>query len=201
MKEYILLNKDKIVGNFKWTSIMVTVAFCIWLYYRCNKDNCYNTIEIVYGLLITLLIVPSYLLVIGIVQGFIEVKKTDKFFNSQPINELFKNGFKKDWTNKNSRWFFSKLCAVGQFDKYEMICEVENKRLRIIAKANYDHLDDWSVNEIKSVIQSFKEINFEYDGEGIATSLEKSKVKKMTYADLINYLTDFGKMLEKLKIG
>ena len=116
------------------------------------------------------------------------------------MNELLKDGFRKNPTEKDSKWFLSKLSAVGQFDNYNMICEVENGRLRVIAKTNYDHLDTWNNKDIDSVLQSFRHVRFEYDGDGIATSLNISEVKKMTYANLTESLREFVKLLKKLKV-
>jgi hypothetical protein len=149
----------------------------------------------------TLLVLPTFPIVFEIIPGFIEYKRTEKLFDSEPIKELIKNGFKKDLTEKSSKWFLSKLSTVGQFDKYEMVCEVESGRLRIIARTNYEHLENWDINDIKAIQQSFKHVRFEYDGDGIATSLKVSRVKKMTYKELENYLREFVKMLDKLKPG
>ena len=113
---------------------------------------------------------------------------------------LLKNGFRKDLTEKESKWFLSKLSAVGKFDNYNMICEVENGRLRVIAKANYDHLDRWDNTDIDSIRQSFRHVRFGYEGDGIATFLKISEVRKMTYDSLVSHLTDFVKMLKKLKV-
>ncbi len=117
------------------------------------------------------------------------------------MTELFKNGFEKDHTEKGSKWFLSKLIAVGQFDNYNMICEVENGRLRVIAKTNYDHLDTWDNKDIKSIRQSFKHVRFENDGLGLATSLKVGDVKKMTYDHFVSYLGEFVKMLRELKVN
>ncbi|WP_253403602.1 hypothetical protein [Pontibacter sp. HSC-36F09] len=116
------------------------------------------------------------------------------------MSELFKNGFKASLTEKESKWFMSKLSLVGQFDNYNMICEVENGRLRVIANTNYDHLDKWDDKDIDSIQQSFRHVRFEYDGDGIATTLKVSEVKKMTYNGLESHLKEFIKMLKKLKI-
>lgn len=148
----------------------------------------------------TLLILPTFSIILEIAKSYIEYRRTEKFFDSNPMNELLKHGFRKDPTEKDSKWFLSKLSAVGQFDDYNMICEVENGRLRVIAKTNYDHLDTWANKDIDLVRQSFRHVRFEYDGDGIATSLKLSEVKQMTYDGLVSYLGEFVKMLKKLKV-
>lgn len=198
-KDYILLNKDKLVRTFKWAAIILTTAFCIWTYYNCG-GNCYYSSDFTVGLLMTLLILPTFSIVFEIIPGYSEYWRPERFLDSNPMGELLKNGFKKDVTEKQSKWFLSKLNAVGQFDNYSMICEVENGRLRVIAKTNYDHLDAWNDKDIDSIIQSFRHVKFEYAGEGIAISLKVSDVKRMTYDSLVSYLRDFVRMLKKLKI-
>ena len=200
MKDYIILNKDKLVRTFKWTAIILTTVFCVWTYYKCDSVNCFFGTDFILGLSMTLLILPTCYITLDTIKNYLEYWRTEKFFDSKPMNELLKNGFKKDPTEKESKWFLSKLTAVGQFDIYEMICEVENGRLRVIAKTNYDHLDAWDNKDIDLVRQSFRHVRFEYDGDGIATSLKTSEVKKMTYESLISYLTDFVKILKKLKL-
>ncbi len=86
------------------------------------------------------------------------------------------------------------------FDGYAMICELDSGRLRVIARSNYNHLDTWDNNDIHVVLQSFKNIKFEYDALGIATSLKISDVKKMNYEELVSNLEQFVEMLKKLKI-
>jgi len=134
------------------------------------------------------------------ISGYIVFWRTEKFFDSNPINELFNDGFTKEFTQEKSKWLLIKLSAVGQFNNYNMICEVENGRLRIIAKTNYDHLDRWADEEINLALQSSRHVRFEYDGQGIATSLKIKDVKKMSFEGLQSYLQDFSEMLKKLKI-
>ncbi|WP_133242768.1 hypothetical protein [Pontibacter virosus] len=147
-----------------------------------------------------MLILPTFSITIETIQSYIEYRRTKEFFNSIPMGELLKNGFKENLSEKESKWFMSKLIIVGQFDNYHMICEVENGRLRVIAKTNYDHLDTWDDKDIDSIQQSFRHVRFEYDGDGIATSLKVSDVKKMTYESLVSHLKEFVKMLRKLKV-
>jgi hypothetical protein len=200
MKEYILQNKDKLTRKFKWTVIILTGGFIVMEFYNCYHANCSSTTQLTIGFIMTLLVLPIFFLVFEIIPGFIEYRRTDKFFETTSVNGLLKNGFKKDVDNKDSKWFLSKLILVGPFDKYEMICEIEQGRLRVIAKSNYDHLDNWDNKEIKAIQKLFSHVRFEYDGQGIATSLKMTKVKRMTFNDLQNYLGEFVKMLEKLKI-
>ena len=117
------------------------------------------------------------------------------------MNEIFKIGFVNDFNNKESKWEFSKLITVGQYSNYEMIFEVENGRLRIIAISNYSHLDKWDSREIIGIIKSFSHIRFEYDGLGIATRLKIPNVKRMTTSEIKNYLDDFVEMLKLLEIN
>jgi hypothetical protein len=200
MKDYIILNRDKLIRTFKWTAIILTTAFCAWTYYKCDSANCFVGTDFTIGLILTLLIMPAFSVMLETVRNYIEYWRMEKFFDSNPMNELLKDGFRKNPTEKDSKWFLSKLSAVGQFDKFNMICEVENGRLRIIAKTNYDHLDTWDNKDIDSVLQSFRHVRFEYDGDGIVTSLKISEVKKMTYANLTEYLREFVKLLKKLKV-
>lgn len=200
MKEFILLNKDKLIRTFQWTSIIVTAIFLGLEFYNCYHKDCSSRAQLTTGLFMTLLFLPSFALALEILQGFIEYRKTEKFFETSSVNGLLKNGFKKDWDNKDSKWFLSKLIAVGKFDKYEMICEIEQGRLRVIAKSNYDHLDKWDNSEIIAIQKLFSHVRFEYDGLGIATSLKMTQAKRMTFSELQNYLGEFVKMLEKLKI-
>jgi hypothetical protein len=130
MKDYILMNKDKLIRTFKWTAIILTTVFCVWTYYKCDSGNCYYSSDFILGLVATLLILPTFSIMFEITQSYIEYRRTEKFFDSDPMTELLKNGFKKDRTEKKSKWFLSKLSAVGQFDNYFMTCEVQNGRLR-----------------------------------------------------------------------
>ena len=148
----------------------------------------------------TLHVLPASVSALELVRGYFEYRNTNSFFEKTCISGLLRIGFKKDWDNKDSKMFLSKLVAVGQFDRFEMICEVESGRLRVIAKSNYTHLDKWDINEIDAIQQLFGHVKFEYDGLGIATSLKMSEVKRMTFSDLQNYLSEFVKMLEKLNL-
>ena len=200
MKDYIILNKDKLIRTFKWTAIILTTAFCVWAYYKCDSGNCFIIADFILGLIMTVLILPTFSILLETIQNYIEYRRAEKFFDSKPMNELLKNGFRKDPTEKESKWFLAKLSAVGQFGNYNMLCEVESGRLRVIAKTNYDHLDTWDNKDIDFVRQSFRHVKFEYDGDGIATSLKMSEVRKMTYESLVTYLSDFVKMLKKLNV-
>ena len=153
MKDYIILNKDKLIRTFKWTAIILTTALCVWTYYKCDSGNCFIGTDFILGLIMTLFILPTFSIVLETIQNYIEYRRTEKFFDSKPMNELFKNGFRKDLTGKESKWFLSKVNGVGQFDNYNMICEVESGRLRVIAKTNYDHLDTWDNKEIDFILQ------------------------------------------------
>jgi hypothetical protein len=199
MKDYILLNKDRLLRTFGWTSVFLTIAFSAWRYYKCNGNFFYSS-EFTIGIVWTLLILPTCSIIFSTIDGYIKYWRTSKFFESTPIADLLRNGFRKDWSDRDSKWWLSTLILVGPFDRYEMICELDRGRLRVIAKSNYDHLDAWDNKEINLVLQSFKNVRFEYDGQGIATSLKMSDVKKMTYEGLVNYLKDFVEMLKKLKV-
>jgi len=200
MKDYILLNKDKLIRTFKWTAIILTTAFCVWTYYKWQNESYYNNSDFIQGLVMTSLVLPTFSIVFETIQKYIEYWRTERFFDSTPMRELLKSGFRKDHTNKESKWFLSKLNAVGQFESYSMICEVESGRLRIIAKTDYAHLDAWANKDIDLVRQSFRNMRFEYDGDGIATSLKIGEVRQMTYDGLVNYLREFVKMLKKLNV-
>jgi hypothetical protein len=201
MKDYILLNKDKLIRTFKLSSIILATIFFIVELYNCYQDNCSPKTEQLYWLIMTLLVVPIFVTISDVFHGYFEYRNTNKFFDTTSVSGLLKIGFKKDWDDRDSKWLLSKLIAVGQFDKYEMICAIEQGRLRVIAKSTYDHLDKWENREIKEIQKLFGHVKFEFDGQGIATSLKMTEVKRMTFNELQNYLGEFVKMLEKLKIG
>src|SRR5690606_36066789 len=94
MINYTLLNKAKLIRTFVWTAIILTIAFCIWAYYNCDSVNCYNSSDFIFGLITTLFILPTISIMLETTQGYIEYRRTEKFFNSIPMSELFKNGFK-----------------------------------------------------------------------------------------------------------
>ncbi len=200
MKRYIFFNKDKLVRTYKWAAIILTIAFAAVEFDNCYHDDCSSKIRLTYGLIMTLIVVPTSLLISDIVPGYLGYRNTNRFFETSSVNGLLQTGFKKDWDNKDSKWFLSNLIAVGNFDRYQMICEVEGARLRIIAKSKYDHLDNWDIDEIKAVQKQFSHVRFEYDGLGIATSLRMTQVKRMTFDELQTYLGEFAKMLKKLRI-
>ncbi len=201
MKDYIKLNKNKLIKTFKWTAIILTALLGGYTYKNCNTGNCFATIDFMVSLLVSVLFLPALLAGFEILTGYIEYWRSEKFFESIPIAELLKNGFVKDYTEKESTWMLSKLCWVGKFGNYEMICEIESNRLRVIAKTDYSHLDDWDNKEIHAVLQAYKHGRFEFDSKGIATSLKVKDVRKMTYADFVNYLEDFTKLLTELKVN
>ncbi len=148
-----------------------------------------------------MIILPALVTSSEALYGMIEYKRTESFFESRTMREWLGQGFTKEWDSRDSRWYLSKRIAVGRFDQFEMICEVEDGRLRVIAKADYGHLDSWTDQDIKSVQQAFGHVRFEYDGQGIATSLKVSAVREMTLSAFEAYLREFGKMLRQLKIG
>ena len=152
-------------------------------------------------LALSIIAFPTLIVSVEILEGFMVYTRTKNFFEALPMNEIFKIGFVNDFNNKESKWEFSKLITVGQYSNYEMIFEVENGRLRIIAISNYSHLDKWDSREIIGIIKSFSHIRFEYDGLGIATSLKIPNVKRMTTSEIKNYLDDFVEMLKLLEIN
>jgi hypothetical protein len=200
MNDYIKLNKNKLIATFKWAAIILTALLGGYTYKNCDAGNCFATNDFMVSLLVSVLFLPAFLAGFEVLTGYIEYWRSEKFFNSNPVAELLKNGFVKDYTEKESTWMLSKLCWVGKFANYEMIFEIERNRLRVIAKTDCSHLDDWDNKEIKAVLQIYKQVRFEFDGQGIATSLKVRDVKKMTYTELVIYLEEFIKLLKELKI-
>jgi len=194
LKEFLILNKDKIKFGLKWTSILFTtivlIAFAVGRFYgQIPKWSLFITTLVVAGVFF-----PIFIWTLGIFKDYLEFKRTNEILNRYPYNELIKNGFHRVMTNKNTKWLLSQIMLQGYFEDYPMDCEVENGVLKMIALVNRDNFKKEHIEELRI---EFGESKVDYDWLGIALKYNVEKERLNAYGqlseDLKRFITFFKK--------
>jgi|GEM_PF-2309308 len=181
IKEFLIINRDKLEFGLKWSSIifisLVLVAFAWGRYHgQIPEWSLFITVLLVAGIFF-----PVFCMTLGTIKEFQEYKITKRTLDQYPFNELTKNGFEIILTNKKSKWMFSQIMLRGHIDDYPMDCEVENGIIKLIALVNRDNFKKEHMKELK---REFGDRKVEYDWLGIALRFNIKKEKFTSFGQL-----------------
>jgi len=194
MKEFIALNKQKIIFGLRWSSIIfTTIVLIAFAWGKFNGQV--PTIELFVSILLVAGIVfPLFIITLGVLQDYSEYKRIDKILNTYPYSDLVNNGFKRIPTNQNSKWMLSKVMLRGHFNSYPVDCEVENGILKIIALVNRDNFKKEHMEKLKKDFGSKK---VAYDSLGIAMGYNVKKERLTAFEQLKGDLDKFVQFFKK----
>ena len=193
MKEFLVLNRDKLKFGLKWISIIFTsivlIAFAWGRFYgQVPEWTLFITVLLVAGIFF-----PIFIMSIGTIKEFQVYKRTKAILDNYPFNELTKNGFQKSHTFENSKWTMTQLMLKGQFDNYPIECEVENSTFKFIALTNLDNVKKEHMKKLK---KEFGDSKIEFDWFGIAMKYNTTKDRVTSFDQL---KTDLGRFIGFLR--
>ena len=196
MKEFISVNRQKIFFILKWTTIVLTAIWTIYLFKKHSEGITADFKTIFIGYCMATIILPILTQLLVSTQELIEFKRINNILSSNPFNHLPSIGLIKSYTDKKSKWATSKPTLTGSIDNYPIRCEVENGIVRIIANANLDKIEKVDMKNWKEL---FGDKNIEYDWFGVALVYRRKRFKQLNFTDVETELRQFIKILKALK--
>jgi hypothetical protein len=197
MKEFILVNRQKILFSLKGNSIVFTSAWTVYLFKKYFDGITLDFNTIILGYCIATIFFPSFTQLLLSIVALIEFMRINKILNNNPFNHLLNMGLTKSYTDKKRKWITSNPTLTGSLDNYPIRCEVEKGIVRIIANANLDKIGKADMKNWKEI---FGEKNVEYDWFGVALVYSPKRFKQINFNDLENEIKQFIKTLKDAKI-
>jgi hypothetical protein len=197
MKEYISSNRNKIIFQLKWTSIILTLIWTVYILVQYNKGVTIDLKTILLGFIIATILLPLFVEFMVAFQDFIAFNRYNKIINAEPFNQLTKLGFTKTYTDKKTNWSTSMPTLIGNVESYPVRVEVENGIVRVIADVDLDQVEKEHMSELK---QFFGDKNVEYDWLGVALIYKPKSRKDLTIQSLESDLRQFIKFFKTKKL-
>ncbi|MEO5570562.1 MAG: hypothetical protein ABIT08_14795 [Bacteroidia bacterium] len=197
MKEFISINKQKIQFTLKWTSIVFSVVWTVFLLKKYFDSITVSFNTIITGYFVSTIILPLFTEVLISIGDLIEFNRSNKILRNNPFDHLLKIGLTNSYTDIKSKWSSSKPTMTGMIDNYPIRCEVEKGIVRIIANANLDKIDKADMKKWKEL---FGDKNIEYDWFGVAIVYRPKHFKQLSFIDLETELRQLIKILKKSNI-
>lgn len=197
MKEFISINRQKIFFSLKWTAIIITSIWTIYLFKKHFDGITVDLDTILIGYCVATIILPLFTQFLVTAEELIEFNRINKILNSNPFNHLLNIGLTKSYTDKKTKWATSKPTFTGFVDNYPIRCEVEKGIVRIIANANLDKIEKADMKKWKEL---FGDKNIEFDWLGVALVFRPKRFRQTNFADLENEIKQLIKILKDEKV-
>lgn len=197
MKEFIKVNRQKIIFSLKWTSIVLTSVWTIYLFKKYFDGISVDIKTIILSYFIATIFLPLFTQLLLSVKELIEFIRINKILNSNPFIHLLNIGLTKSYTDKKTKWITSKPTLTGAVNNYPIRCEVEKGIVRIIANANLDKIEKADMKNWKEL---FGDKNIEYDWFGVALVYRPKRFKQIDFADLENEIKQLIRTLKDAKV-
>jgi hypothetical protein len=180
LKEFIEVNKKKLLSCVKWSSIIFTslviIAFSAAIILKGQRPDLILVMTVI---LFASVFFPLFITAISAAKDCLAYIKAKSIFESYPINELQKLGINKAF--ENSKWTYTQLVLKGQFENYKIECNVKDALLKITVQVNLDLVTKEHIENLKSM---FGKKNIELDWLGIALVYNSKRRKDLTLPDL-----------------
>ena len=197
MKEFISINRQKIFFNLKWTTIILTSIWTIYLIKKHFDGVTADLKTIIVGYCMATIILPLFTQFLLSVEDLIEFTRINKILNANPFNHLLNIGLIKSYTDRKTKWATSKPTLTGNVDNYPIRCEVEKGIVRIIANANLDKIEKADMKNWKEI---FGDKNIEFDWLGVALVYRPKRFKQLNFQDLENEIKQLIKTLKDANV-
>ncbi|MFC4263962.1 hypothetical protein ACFOWM_13795 [Ferruginibacter yonginensis] len=163
MDTFLQLNKEKLRAIFFRLSFallgVVSIVFLI-AYLTCNLPDGQL---LFYILLTTTIGVPIFIMLVGYIVWFINLRARQKTFSKVPFNDIEKIGFHKAYLDESSKWVLTEEIKEGKLNGFAL-------RMNLSKEKGYHFIEfdipvEWrklEKSEYKSLTEKFKQHNVEF---------------------------------------
>ena len=198
MKEFLQLNRSKLVFAFKFT-----LAFCLTLvliifgigYLKGHLPELTLFLTVILSAGIGF---PIFIIVIGTLRGAWDLHKRRKAFGTYPFSELSNYGFTEKLKNDISRWQFSEPILTGKIDNFEIIAEVDTQHEPDIIKFQaLTEVEAIGKNEVRRLTRKFSTDDIHLDFHGVSKRISVKNHRMNNVTELTNELARFIQILNQ----
>ncbi|MAN28312.1 MULTISPECIES: hypothetical protein [Mesonia] len=194
MKEFYILNKNKIPKAFKFLSITGLVFVSLILLISLFNNKLPNKILIVQIYITAGILFPIFGLVVAYLDWESRNLLKRKKFNNTPLNQLEKIGFTDSYLNEKNKWFFTEKIKKGIIKNYIIEINIKRENSKFI---EFSHNIDMHLNNHSTIIRSLDHLeskNILFENGRI---VKKIRIKKLnSISEIEQQLIDFTKELK-----
>lgn len=192
MKQFLELNKPKLLFAFGFISIIFTVLVLIFFgfgYFNGQIPKLSLFITVIVGAGIGM---PFFILFIGILRGTWDLHKRRNAFNRQPFSELLNHGFAEHLKNEKNRWQFSEPILIGNIDNFLILTDVDTQDAAdVIRFQALTEIEVIGKEEVNRLTRKLSRDNIELDFDGVTKKISIKNNKITSVDQLLSELTRF----------
>jgi hypothetical protein len=193
MNELLKLNKKYLVKGYVWISGILTAGFSIYLFFFYNEVSI-KWIFITY--LLTLIILPLFVIGTWIFDWFRKRKHKDNILKKEPYSKLQTIGFTKKTTRKNHNGLVD-IVPFAQFNGCELIFDIDRKNPNVVEFHIFGLTNHSNNSEFKQNLKDLKLYNIDFGYFGFAKEINTNKEQLNSIQELQHILTEFTEIVKK----